>query len=177
MKSSGLMFVPRIIDSHAMMTSSNGNIFRVTGHLCREFTGPGEFPTQRPVTRSFDVYFDLRPDKRSSKQLWGWWFETLLHSLWRHRNAFSNRAVFMQVWATPHAARISQECSTNLTINSVLWPSIPLRTYGQIYQVICGMTPSPWNAAEHCAAFKVNGRMGVHTTINCERSTPTYDNI
>ena len=47
---------------------------------------PGEFPTQRPVTRSFDVYFDLRPDKRLSKQSWGWWFETLSHSLWRHRN-------------------------------------------------------------------------------------------
>ena len=43
-----------------MMTSSNGNIFRVTGHLCGEFTGPGEFPAQRPVTRSFDVFFDLR---------------------------------------------------------------------------------------------------------------------
>ena len=42
------------------MTSSNGNIFRVTGPLCGEFTGPGEFPTQRPVTRSFDVFFDLR---------------------------------------------------------------------------------------------------------------------
>ena len=40
-----------------MMTSSNGNIFRVTGPLCGEFTGPGEFPTQRPVTRSFDVFF------------------------------------------------------------------------------------------------------------------------
>ena len=38
---------------------------------------PGEFPTQRPVTRSFDVYFDLRPNKRLSKQSWGWWFETL----------------------------------------------------------------------------------------------------
>ena len=38
-----------------MMTSLNGNIFRVTGPLCGEFTGPGEFPTQRPVTRSFDV--------------------------------------------------------------------------------------------------------------------------
>ena len=36
------------------MTSSNGNIFRVTGPLC------GEFPAQRPVTRSFDVFFDLR---------------------------------------------------------------------------------------------------------------------
>ena len=37
---------------------------------------PGEFPTQRPVTRSFDVYFDLRPNKRLSKQSWGWWCET-----------------------------------------------------------------------------------------------------
>ena len=51
-----------------MMTSSNGNIFRVTGPLCGEFTGPGEFPTQRPVTRSFDVYFDLRLNKRLCKQ-------------------------------------------------------------------------------------------------------------
>ena len=50
-----------------MMTSSNGNIFRVTGPLCGEFTGPGEFPTQRPVTRSFDVFFDLRLNKRLNK--------------------------------------------------------------------------------------------------------------
>ena len=47
---------------------------------------PGEFPAQRPVTRSFDVFFDLRLDKRLSKQSWGWWFETLLHPLWRHRD-------------------------------------------------------------------------------------------
>ena len=69
-----------------MMTSSNGNIFRVTGPLCGEFTGPGEFPTQRPVTRSFDVFFDLRLNKPLSKQSWGWWFETLSRSLWRHRH-------------------------------------------------------------------------------------------
>ena len=62
--------------SCVMMTSSNGNIFRVTGPLCGEFTGPGEFPTQRPVSRSFDVFFDLRLNKRLSKQPWGWWFET-----------------------------------------------------------------------------------------------------
>ena len=68
------------------MTSSNGNIFRVTGPLCGEFTGPGEFPTQRPVTRSFDVFFDLRLNKRLSKHSWGWWFETLSLSLWRHHN-------------------------------------------------------------------------------------------
>ena len=77
-----------------MMTSSNGNIFRVTGRLCGEFTGPGEFPTQRPVTRSFDVFFDLRLNKRLSKQSWGWLFETQSCSLWRHRNeqAFTNSA-------------------------------------------------------------------------------------
>ena len=69
-----------------MMTSSNGNIFRVTGLLCGEFTGPGEFPTQRPVTRSFDVLFDLRLNKRLSKEPWGWWFETPSWSLWRQRN-------------------------------------------------------------------------------------------
>ena len=69
-----------------MMTSSNGNIFRVTGPLCGEFTGPGEFPTQRPVTRSFDVFFDVRLNKRLSKQPWGWWFETPSWSLWRQCN-------------------------------------------------------------------------------------------
>ena len=74
------------IDTDDMMTSSNGNIFRVTGPLCGEFTGPGEFPTQRPVTRSFDVLFDLRLNKRLSKQPWGWWFETSSWSLWRQRN-------------------------------------------------------------------------------------------
>ena len=47
---------------------------------------PGEFPTQRPVTRSFDVFFDLRLNKRLSKQSWGWWFETPSWSLWRHGN-------------------------------------------------------------------------------------------
>ena len=47
---------------------------------------PGEFPAQRPVTRSFDVFFDLRLNKRLSKQWWGWWFETLSHPLWRHCN-------------------------------------------------------------------------------------------
>ena len=48
---------------------------------------PGEFPAQKPVTRSFDIFFDVHPNKRLSKQSWGWWFETLSRSLWRHCNA------------------------------------------------------------------------------------------
>ena len=47
----------------------------------------GEFPSERPVTRSFDVFFDLRLNKRLSEQSWGWWFETLSRPLWRHCNA------------------------------------------------------------------------------------------
>ena len=89
------------------MTSSNGNIFRVTGPLCGEFTGPGEFPAQRPVTRSFDVFFDLRLYKRLSKQPLGWWFETPAWSLWRHRNVSYSlnsriRVRYGDVWAPRH---------------------------------------------------------------------------
>ena len=47
---------------------------------------PGEFPAKRPVTQSFDVFFDQRLNKRLSKQWWGWWFKTLSRPLWCHRN-------------------------------------------------------------------------------------------
>ena len=46
----------------------------------------GEFPTQRPVTWSFGVFFDLRLNKRLSKQSRGWWSETPPRSLWRQCN-------------------------------------------------------------------------------------------
>ena len=46
----------------------------------------GEFPGQRPVTRSFDIFFDLCPKKRLSKQWRRWWFETQFCSLRRHCN-------------------------------------------------------------------------------------------
>ena len=61
------------------MTSSNRSIFRITGLLRGE-------STQRPVTRSFEVFFGLRLNKPLSKQSWGWWFETLFRLLWRHCN-------------------------------------------------------------------------------------------
>ena len=76
----GIQYVANNVYCLLMMTSSNGNIFRVTGPLC------GEFPTQRPATQSFDIFFDLRLNKRLSKQPWGWWFETSSWSLWRQCN-------------------------------------------------------------------------------------------
>ena len=69
-----------------MMTSSSGNIFRVTGPLYGNSPVTGEFPSQRPVTRSFDIFFDL--SKRLSKQSTRRWFETPSRSLWRHSYDF-----------------------------------------------------------------------------------------
>ena len=47
----------RLQGHYGMMTSSNRNIFR--------FRVSGEFPSQRPVTRSFDVFFDLCMNKQA----------------------------------------------------------------------------------------------------------------
>ena len=68
-----------------MITSSNGNIFCVTSPLWRKPSITGGFPSQRPVTQPFDVFFHLRLNKRLSKQLRRRWFETLSSPLWRHR--------------------------------------------------------------------------------------------
>ena len=71
---------------HGMMTSSIGNIFRVIGTCAGNSPVTGEVPSQRPVTRSFDGFVDLRQHKRLSKQSWGWWFETSSRPLLRHCN-------------------------------------------------------------------------------------------
>ena len=69
--------------------SSNGNIFRVTGPLWEESND--DFPSQRPVTRSFDVLFDIHiyiwyMNKRLNIQLRHRWFETPPRSLWLRCN-------------------------------------------------------------------------------------------
>ena len=46
----------------------------------------GEFPSKRPVTRCFDVFFDLRLNKHVNRQSRRRWFETSSRSLWRHCN-------------------------------------------------------------------------------------------
>ena len=71
-----------------MMTSSDGYVFRVTGPCTGNSPVTGEFPAQRPVTRSFDVFFHLSLNKqlKLSKQSQGRWFETPSCPLWHHCN-------------------------------------------------------------------------------------------
>ena len=45
-----------------MMTSSNGNIFRVTGPLCGNSPVTGEFPAQRPVTGGLWCFLWFAPE-------------------------------------------------------------------------------------------------------------------
>ena len=58
----------------------------------------GEFPAQRPVTRSFGVFFDRSLNERLSKQSWGWCFETLSRPLWRHSNDIFSMNGSLFVW-------------------------------------------------------------------------------
>ena len=70
---------------YCMMASSNGNMASLA--FC-EGNSPvtGECPSQRPVTRTFDIFFDLRLNKPLSKQSIRRWFETQSRSLWRQCN-------------------------------------------------------------------------------------------
>ena len=70
-----------------MMTSSNGIISTLQAICVGNSPVTWQFPAQRPVTRRFDVFFDLRLNKRLSKQWWGWQFEMPSCSLWHHCSA------------------------------------------------------------------------------------------
>ena len=68
MKQSWIERVNAFYESIRIMTSSNGNIFRVIGPSWGEPLVNSGFPSQRTVTRSFDIFFDLCIKKRLSKQ-------------------------------------------------------------------------------------------------------------
>ena len=80
----------------------------------------GEFPSQRPGTRSFDIFFDLRLSKHS----WGWWFETPSRSLWRRCNDREHMAFTEwknhQNWVNKVAARKFENFMWNY-IHSIMW--------------------------------------------------------
>ena len=86
---------------------------------------PGEFPVQRPVTRSFDVFRDLRLNKRLSKQSWGRWLEAPQRPLWRHSNALQD---IQRIIVTSHERHLPvqqhiqcNKVTSNINITGPLW--------------------------------------------------------
>ena len=102
---------------HFKLTSSNGNIFSVTGPCEENPSLTGGFPSQRPVTRSFDVSFDLRLNMRLYKQSKRRWFETPSRPLWHHCN----------VWYTSNGFIVFQETKTCISLN---WHMVSVRFFG-----------------------------------------------
>ena len=80
----------RLISVHVLPISCwchQTETFSALLSLCaRNSPVSGEFPAQRAVTRSFNVFYDLRLNKWLSKQSWGCWFETPSRPLWHHCN-------------------------------------------------------------------------------------------
>ena len=89
----------------------------------------GEFLAQRPVTRSFDVFFDVRLIKRLNKHSRGWWFETLSHPLWRHRNepdrirSYNVKAMYCMSMITVHNASMHVNTSSKSVTECNKWAS------------------------------------------------------
>ena len=103
-----------------MMTSSDGNIFRVTALCAGNSPVTGEIPAQRPVTRSFDIFFDVCLDERLSKPSWGWWFETPSSPLWRHSNGYNISLVILlsrTLWSYQYWYIITYCLSRNICHN------------------------------------------------------------
>ena len=81
----------------------------VTCTLCGEFTGHRWIPPQKPVTKSFEVFFDLRLNKWLSKKLRRRWFETPSRSLWRHSS---------DSWYKPTGLRHHDGCRCHVKIGT-----------------------------------------------------------
>ena len=129
------------------MTSSRIETFSSLLALCaRNSPVNGESPSQRPVTRSFDVFFDLRLNKRLSKQSRRRWFETPLRLLWRHCNVNS----------TP----CSQTLAMGLKMRNISrpWPNISSSDGSQ-------NTSACQISGHHCHAVSI--KYGNHTFEMC----------
>ena len=127
----------------------------------------GEFPSQRPVTRSFGAFFDLRLNKRLSKQSKRRWFETPSRSLWRHCNVVENSGQYQTLKCRFDRRNIAKMCKMNafvsklLSINA-LWPNDAIWRHKcastLAHVMACGLTARrqiAWLMMNFCQRYSV----------------------
>ena len=115
----------------------------------------GEFPAQRPETRSFDVFFDLRLNKRMNEQSRRQLFETPSRPLWHHCHDIWGRVCHKQVSRVGTGEYISQYLWDVITC---LCPWCLLlahnSSYARIYSMFCFSShttvTSHWNHQLYC---------------------------
>ena len=120
-----------------MMTSSNERFSACP--WAENSLVTGEFPSQRPVTRSFDVFFDLCLNKRLSKQPRHRWFETPSRSRWRHCNELHHK--------DNHTSTSTREC-----VNTCKYAC---RILGISYDIYSYTLPGRFRSMPQC----VNGQI------------------
>ena len=86
----------------------------------------GEFPTQRPVTRSFDIFFDLRLNKRLSKHSRGLWLETPCNERRRTYICGENMSYNVNHISLPVtvASRRSTACTSQLYLQELVTATV-----------------------------------------------------
>ena len=113
----------------------------------------GEFSAQRPMTRSFDIFFDLCLNKRLRKQSRRWWFETQTRSFWRHSNEtyFGGLAQAAVAPLLTHWSYHSLALSHRFIMCKISLKCLPALKWWRLQKVIlnkehlnCGMMTS-WN--------------------------------
>ena len=148
-----------------MMTSSNGNIFRVSGHLYGEFTGRRWIPRRKTSDAELWCFlWSASEKKRLSKQSWGWWFETPSCPSWRHCNANGCNVI------QPHAVakgldgligwapiRCEELCKPKKTKNAFLHHKGTIKSWhGNAFIIIdtlCGESGGRLNKKDHLTGY------------------------
>ena len=97
-------------------------------HFPRYWPFVRRIPHTKASDTEFDVFFDLRLNKRLSKQSCGWWFETPSPQLWRHRNAMTTfylTSICRLKWCRRRDKNNYQDADTNLfSPTSTMWENV-----------------------------------------------------
>ena len=102
----------------------------------------GEFPAQRPVTRSFGVFFDLRLNKRLSKQSWDCDFK-------RHRVHYEVTVMFTNIAAIQNMEYYNKFDDEIYGDILLICQNTTMRVYGawiKRYCVLWSKTYSTWDS-------------------------------
>ena len=136
----GQVDVLKLFTITRMLTSANGKKIRVI-YWSFERRMTGEFPSQRPVTRSFDAFFDLRVNKRLSKQWRRRRFEAPSRSLWRQCRTISNLADFVLSSVRSLIKVYSDQSYGYLLVSETKWTSSGFLQAIKIINTLIGTAP------------------------------------
>ena len=128
----------------------------------------GELPAQRPVTRSFDVFFDLRLNTRLSKQRWGWWFETSSLPLWLHCDDIKNFYV-----RNVALAAFIQRCFMACMRKTIMW-YMPCTWITALHKMIC-FKPSQYVMGSDVLPSKSYGENATNRLVDVVTNLPLGD--